>query len=252
MTRVNIYRVDGIVQAYAKETTSDFKKLQARYKRILRSKRFQAAFPRYRNIELRPGHGWGSYADYGQWNIRLGGNRSEAVLLHEIAHHVARRHPEFGYCDGHGPGFASAYLAVVKVAQGAEAERALRHTYKAIGVKVYSPTKANGVAVRVRGEAPEKVRALIGEVSGFKKAHANERAYARQALAQTEPGVYEQTVICPICTSDCKVVYSTYRTTRRYHQTQVQYEVRCDDCQLHEFGKADPYWFFKRKAAARS
>lgn len=252
MTRVNIYRVDGVVQAYAKETGNDFTKLRARYKRLTRTKRFQTAFPRYGDVDLKKGHGGGSYADFGGREIRLGGNRCESTLLHEIAHHVARRHSEFGYCSDHGPGFASAYLAVVKVAQGAEAERALRHTYKAIGVKVYSPGKKNGVAVRVRGEAPEKAREVVASISGFKKAHATERAYARQALAQTVPGESEQTVICPICTSDCKVTYTTYRRARRGATTQVQYEVRCDDCKLHEFGKADAYWFFSRKVAARS
>ena len=257
MTRVNIYRVDPVVQEYAKEQSTSQTKLQARYKRILKSKRFQQAFPRYRNIELKAGRGGGSYANYRDWEIRLGGNRSEATLLHEITHHVARLHSKYGYCQDHGPGFASAYLDVVKVTQGAEAERALKHAYKAIGVKVYKAGKRNGVAVRVRGEAPERVAELIGKVEGWKRGEIENRALIKKAMDRKAADFEEGCIPCPEqgCHGDAEAKFSSH--IGRGWSSHISFEVQHKECGLHEWTKVSrAYWDARRaerrRVAARS
>lgn len=251
MTRVNIYRVDPVVQEYAKEQSTSLTKLQARYKRILKSKRFQTAFPRYRDIELKAGRGGGSYADFVAWEIRLGGNLCEAVLLHEIAHHVARRHPEYGYCDDHGPGFASALLDIVKITQGAEAERALRHTYKALGVKVYKAGKRNGVAVRVRGEAPERARELIGEVAGWKRGEAENRALIKAAMERKIADFEEGFIPCPTegCHGDAQASFHVHH--RSYYRSVVEFTVEHKECGLHEWTKVRADYWAARRAEIR-
>jgi hypothetical protein len=260
MTRVNIYRVDALVQAYAKETSSNFKKLEARYKRILKSKRFQTAFPKYKNIGLEAGSGGGSYAHFYShhgikkergWMISLGGNRSEAVLLHEIAHHVARLHPEFGYCGDHGPGFASALLAVVKVTQGVEAERALKHTYKAIGVKVYKAGKRNGVAVRVRGEVPESAQEVIGKIVGWKKGAADNRAFIRAAMEAARADFGEQSIPCPSdgCDGQAEVQFGLYHMAG--YRSRVEFTIEHKDCDLLEWTKVRNDWWQERRAEFR-
>lgn len=245
MVNVNIYRVDAIIDLYAK-TPSDYTSLQRRYRALTKGKRFNNAFPRYtqRMIGLEKGSGGGSYAHfyghYGSrksrdWMISLGSNRSEPVLLHEIAHMVARLHPEYGYCSDHGPGFASALLDVVRVALGAEAERSLKHAYKALGIKVYSPGKRNGVKVRVRGDAPEKAAGKIADIVGFKKAAANERAMARKAVeAAGFPSGRDSKVECPICGEECEVFFQHYMRGGR-----GKWFASCDACSLHEMVVAD-------------
>lgn len=235
MTSRRVYRVDSLVQAYAKEPSTDFKALQRRYKRLIAGKRFQAAFPRYGLRPLVQGHGWGSYAHMSGHHsagraISLGHSRSEAVLLHEIAHHVAYAHPQYGPGDDHGPGFCAALLDVVRIAQGAEAEKALRHLYSALGLKVYR----NGRAGRVRapGEAPEKARPVIERILDVKRKEADERARARalvRARALEYPWV-EQDAEC-VCGSTGKV--------RLSHQTRTAEEwwARCEGCGLDEVVK---------------
>lgn len=251
MTRVNIYRVDPVVQEYAKEQSTNITKLQARYKRILKSKRFQTAFPRYRNIDLKPGRGGGSYADFGAWEIRLGGNRSEAVLLHEIAHHVSRLHSQYGYHEDHGPGFASALLDVVKVTQGAEAERALKHAYKAIGVKVYKAGKRNGVAVRVRGEAPERVAELIGKVEGWKRGAIENRALIKTAMDRKAADFEEGYIPCPEegCHGDAKAKFHLH--VRSHFRSVVEFTVEHEECGLLEWTKVRADYWDARRAERR-
>jgi hypothetical protein len=242
----NIYSVAGIVQHHAKEKSTDFTDLTRRYKAIMKSKRFHTAFPNYkpRKITLEKGSGGGSYAHFysysgplknRSWLISLGTNRNEYVMLHEIAHHVARLHSQYGNCSDHGPGFASAFLDVVRVVLGAEAERSMKYAYKAFRLKVYSPTKPNGVNVRVRGEAPESVKEMIDKILGHKKKNATERAIARQAVKQVErlPKGWTEEVTgtdCPACGGQYTVRASGWtRTTEKFW-------VRCDsqECGLSE------------------
>ena len=246
MTNVAIYRVDSVIQHHAKEQSNDFAKLARRYKALTSQKRFNEAFPKYgpRLILLEKGSGGGSYAHFyshwgskrqRSWLISLGSNRNEAVLLHEMAHHVARLHEQYGNCADHGPGFASALLDVVRIAQGAEAERALKHAYKALRIKVYAPGKPNGVNARVRGEAPDGVREIIDGIVGSKQKVADERALAREALNRLDalPGEWHQRSIgedCPACGGTYEVSLSG-RT-----RTQWKYVVVCksDECSLFE------------------
>lgn len=253
MSTRRVYRVDPLVQAYAKEQSSNFKKLAARYKRLTSGKRFQAAFPNYGNHPLVEGRGVGSYAylSGGHSNgraISLGSNRSEAVMLHEIAHHVAYRHSQYGPGDDHGPGFCAALLDVVRVAQGAEAEKALRHLYSALGLKVYR----NGRAGRVRapGEAPEKARPVIDDIVGGKQKAADERARARamirargDAITLSE-GVYYSSwpqfeAPCP-----CGAVGKVFQSHRT--RTTEEWVARCEACKMYEMVR-----FARGKVAAR-
>jgi hypothetical protein len=243
LTRVTIYDVDGLVQSYAKETSTDFKALQRRYKRITSGKRFAAAFPRYHGgwgVPLVKSSGGGSYAYLSGHHskghcITLGSNRSEAVMLHEIAHFVEYRHPQvYGKHDGHGAGFAAALLDVVRIAQGAEAEKALRHLYSALGIKVHR----NGRVGRVRapGAAPEKAQAEIDRILGYRAKAADKRAraraMARAAIAEgpLEGGSRWRPMFATDC--DCEGTASVWedRTTR----TTVVWSVRCERCNFFE------------------
>lgn len=245
-----VYRVDPLVQAYAKEQSRNFKKLAARYKRLTSGKRFQAAFPNYGNHPLVEGHGVGSYAYIGGGHsngraISLGTNRDEAVLLHEIAHHVAYRHPQYGPGDDHGPGFCAALLDVVRVAQGAEAEKALRHLYSALGLKVYR----NGRAVRVRapGEAPEKARPVIDDIVGRKQKAADERARARAMIRargeelKRPEGYYTRKYQAPCVCGGTGEVWESHRT-----RTTEEWVANCEACGMFEV-----VGFARGKVAAR-
>lgn len=252
MSTRRVYRVDPLVQAYAKEQSSNFKKLAARYKRLTSGKRFQAAFPNYGNHPLVEGRGGGSYAYIGGGHsngraISLGSNRSEAVMLHEIAHHAAYRHSQYGPGDDHGPGFCAALLDVVRVAQGAEAEKALRHLYSALGLKVYR----NGRAGRVRapGEAPEKARPVIDDIVGRKQKYADERARARamirargEEIALPE-GVYSSwpQFEAPCMCGAVGKVFQSHRT-----RTTEEWVARCEACKMYEMVR-----FARGKVAAR-
>lgn len=252
LTSRRIYRVDPLVQTYAKEPSSNFKKLAARYKRLINGKRFQAAFPRYGNHPLVEGNGGGSYAYIGGGHsngraISLGSNRDEAVLLHEIAHHVAYRHSQYGPGDDHGPGFCAALLDVVRVAQGAEAEKALRHLYSALGLKVYR----NGRVGRVRapGDAPEKARPVIEEIVGGKQAAAAERARARamvrgrgERIVPPEGVYYSSIKYAAPC--ECGAVGEVMESY--WTRTTEEWTARCEACGLIETVR-----FARGKVAAR-
>lgn len=252
MTSRRVYRVDPLVQAYAKEQSRNFKKLAARYKRLINGKRFQAAFPNYGQHPLVEGHGSGSYAYIGGGHsngraISLGSNRDEAVLLHEIAHHVAYRHSQYGPGDDHGPGFCAALLDVVRVAQGAEAEKALRHLYSALGLKVYR----NGRAMRVRapGDAPEKARPVIDDIVGRKQKAADERARARamvrargEKITPPEGVSYWATKFEAPCA--CGAIGEVYESNRT--RTTEEWVARCEACGMFEV-----VGFARGKVAAR-
>lgn len=236
---VNIYHVDRIIAVYAKHDGSDYAALRRRYTAITKGKRFNAAFPKYgpRGIVLEQGSGGGSYAHFyshsgplknRSWLISLGANRNEPVMLHEIAHHVARLHPQYGYCADHGPGFASALLDVVRVVLGAEAERSVRHAYKALRIKVYKPGKRNGGAVRAPGQPPAATADIIAAMIERREKAANERALARQVLRAVErPRNWGERAEadCPACEGTVRVsLTGRTRKTRRYY-------VRCENRQ---------------------
>jgi len=135
-----IYRVDGMVQATAISRTRDLDELIAAYDRFTASADFQAAFPNYRGIPMMRGFGGRSAAfrrGDDRW-IRLGSNRSEAVMLHEIAHHAADLHPaKYGPRTAHGPGFAAAFLDVVTMYQGQAGRDGLIAAYYEERIKVW-------------------------------------------------------------------------------------------------------------------
>ncbi len=136
-----IYRVTDMVQATATNQTHDLDELTAAYDRFTTSPDFQAAFPNYRDIPMMRGFGGRSAAfrrGSSRW-IRLGSNRSEAVMLHEIAHHAADLHPaKYGPRTAHGPGFAAAFLDIVTMYQGQAGRDGLIAAYYEERIKVWS------------------------------------------------------------------------------------------------------------------
>lgn len=258
MTSRRIYRVDPLVQAYAKEPSSDFKALTRRYKRILASKRFQAAFPRYGDRPLVEGRGGGSYAYMSGHHsagraISLGDNRSEAVLLHEIAHHVAYAHPQYGPGDDHGPGFCAALLDVVKVAQGAEAEKALRHLYSALGLKVYRNGRAG--KVRAPGDAPEKAQPVIARILELKDAAADKRAMVRAVYRANLEGTYRdrgrRDVDCPQCSATALLMVDRVGYGRGGRPDSIKVYFSCDGCNAWGTVQMLSEWVEPVRVAAR-
>lgn len=236
MTRVTIYDVDGVVQSYAKEPSTDFKALKRRYKRLIAGKRFKAAFPNYGDIDLVLGRGGGSYAymsgHHSQGRvITLGDNRSEATLLHEIAHFVEYRHRlVYGKEGAHGPGFAAALLDVVRIAQGAEAEKALRHLYSALRIRVYRNGRVG--KVRAPGAAPEKAQAEIDRILGYRAKAADKRARGRALVRAAmegglQPWEAKRDGLPCGCGSDSGEVWFRGRT-----RTTVQWVAWCGECGL--------------------
>lgn len=136
-----IYRVDGMVQATAISQTRDLDELTAAYDRFTTSPDFQEAFPNYQGIPLMRGFGGRSAAfrrGSQRW-IRMGSNRSESTMLHEIAHHAADLHPaKYGPRTAHGPGFAAAFLDIVTMYQGQAGRDGLIAAYYEERIKVWS------------------------------------------------------------------------------------------------------------------
>ena len=229
---VTIYLADSVVNLYRKAPNDTPDCLTRRYKALTAQKRFRDAFPRYAGAcrSLRFVSAGGSYADYGMREIRMGQNRCEATLLHEIAHHVARSHAAYGYCRDHGPGFASAFLDVVKVAQGVEAERALRHLYRALRIRVYKAGSAKGVLPRAPGDAPAKAQSAIDRIVKARDAGKAERAMLRSMIAAvTDPsreGDHEMP--CPACAAPAvlRIRYVTSWASRG--SNGLDYSARCE------------------------
>jgi hypothetical protein len=189
-----IYRVDGMVQATAISQTRDLDELTAAYDRFTTSPDFQAAFPNYQGIPMMRGFGGRSAAfrrGSQRW-IRLGSNRSEAVMLHEIAHHAADLHPDkYGPRTSHGPGFAAAFLDIVTMYQGQAARDGLIAAYYVEKIKVwsegrtvllYKPTTLTTAAAKALG--------LIREAQDARKlvaASRRERQKLRDKIAARRP-----------------------------------------------------------------
>lgn len=135
-----IYRVDSMMQITATNQTRDLAELTAMYDDFTTSADFTAQWPNYRDIPLMPGFGGRSAAfrQGGRRWIRMGSNRSESTMLHEIAHHVSDLHPDqYGPKNSHGPGFAAAMLDVVAMYQGARGRDALIAAYALERIKVW-------------------------------------------------------------------------------------------------------------------
>ena len=176
-----IYRVDSMMQITATSKTRDLTELTAMYDDFTTSQDFTAQWPNYRGIPLLPGFGGRSAAfrQGGKRWIRMGSNRSESTMLHEIAHHVADLHPDqYGPKTSHGPGFAAAMLDVTAMYQGARGRDALTAAYAQERIKVWRD------GAKVLLPAPdildEKVRdhldILALDAVARKRAAARERA----------------------------------------------------------------------------
>lgn len=185
-----IYRVDPMVQTVATNKTRDFKQLQSMYDSFTASPGFQQEFPNYGTIPMKPGFGGRSAAFWRgkeRW-IRIGGNGCEAVVLHEIAHHVNALHRDrYGPKDCHGPGFAAAFLDVVTLYQGERGRIALTAAFAQERIKVWR--EGGAVLLPMPEELPEAVRDVLADMTVLaetRKARAarqrKRRAEEREAL----------------------------------------------------------------------
>lgn len=176
-----IYRVDSMMQITATNQTRDLAELTAMYDDFTGSDDFRAQWPNYQGIPMLPGFG-GRSAAFRQgkkrW-IRMGSNRSESTMLHEIAHHVSDLHPDqYGPRNSHGPGFAAAMLDVTAMYQGARGRDALIAAYALEKIKVWQGGRK--ILLPVPGILDEKVRdhldVLAQSAETRKNVAARERA----------------------------------------------------------------------------
>jgi len=253
---VTIYSADAVLHAYAK-STSDMPALQRRYKALTAQKRFRDAFPRYGLVTMKAGHGGGSWADFRAREIRMGSGRSEAVMLHEIAHHVAYRHSQYGWCGDHGPGFASALLDVTRVALGVEAERSVRHLYRALRIRVYKAGSPKGVLPRAPGDAPEKAAPIIASIVKSRDAGKAERAMLRNLIAampdQTACGEWD--VTCPGCGGTARLSVRFDSGWGSRGKAGLDYSGRCTvdpGCGFHEYHRVAGKAYRALRDAARA
>ena len=191
-----IYRVDPMMQITATNQTRDLSDLTAMYDAFTTSDDFMAQWPNYHGIPLLPGFGGRSAAfrqGSSRW-IRMGSNRSESTMLHEIAHHVCDLHPDqYGPRTSHGPGFAAAMLDVTAMYQGARGRDALIAAYAQERIKVWR----GGAAILL--PAPpvldEKVRdfldALVVVAECRKAKAARERARRRDRTERIQAEIHE-------------------------------------------------------------
>lgn len=195
-----IYRVDFIMQITARDQTKDLTALTAAYDAFVSSEDFKASWPNYQGIPMLPGFGGRSAAfrkGTERW-IRMGTNRSESTMLHEIAHHVNDLHPDrYGPRDSHGAGFAAAMLDVVSMYQGDRGRYALIAGYAQEKIKVW----VDGSKVQL--PMPWAIEAAIASaledlsaaaesrkrISAGQRAHRAERT--ERLVASLEPGSWE-------------------------------------------------------------
>ena len=190
---VKIYEVGKAIQGHTKYKGKDFKELAKRHEAILKGKRFQAAFPKYAasQVRLELGNGSGSYSYIRQRLIRLGANRDEYVLLHEMAHHIAVQ--QYGDTGSHGVEYATALLAVVKVVLGSAAATDLKYAYAALGIKVLG---SNGKPRKV--SKPAGVSAELVDHYAKVSGEARQRVWIRKVVKQIEAGQQPE-MDCPKC-----------------------------------------------------
>jgi ribosomal protein L37AE/L43A len=247
MTKVTIYDVDPAINHYAK-TDHSYKALERLHKRISTGKRFAKAFPRYGLVSIQRGTGGGSYA-HKQWGgrrfISLGDNRSDAVLLHEMAHQITFSHPRYKD-EGHGPGFAAALLKLTGVVYGPQAAKSLKWAYWRLGIKVLNE---KGQARRV--VEPKGVDPAVIEKFAFVD-REEERAVLRRAVfnAARQGETHYQ---CPECQCLGKITVARY--ARRYRpMTGVTWS--CEPCKsfvaYERYGSPEKLGFVPARIAARN
>lgn len=103
----------------------------------------------YHRIDVTHAHGGSSHGGFGHIEMGVEHRRSEAVILHEIAHNLS----PFTYAF-HGPEFAGVLVTLVKHVMGAEHAKALRESFKAKRVRVsMAAVPAPDEARRARADA---------------------------------------------------------------------------------------------------
>lgn len=135
---------------------------QAYVDRVLARKRLQRKFPRLpKKIVVH--HGGGNrrataYQDLGQRMIKLPRwARSEMVILHEVAHHVADSSD--GQRWGHNWKFCQVYLVLLREMMGVGTERALRDQFRVRRVRYTEPRPKRVMSAEQREMAAGRLAA---------------------------------------------------------------------------------------------
>lgn len=230
-----VYDAEKILSLYTDETLVDVTALQRRHEAIARGKRFQAAFTQYATFKpvIEKGTGLGSYAHlgWGRTRITLGANRSEAVLLHEMAHVIAHKHSRYGNCSDHGAGFVAALLDITRVVLGCEAERALKYGLWLTGLKTLDAT---GKPVKVRKvKATPEWEARMAWLAEAREVRRTQAAIKRELRAAGASLATGDSVACRGCGNELEVrmEYDLVKSSNRWVRWNV---VTCHTCGDYE------------------
>jgi putative metallohydrolase (TIGR04338 family) len=159
-----VYAAERILGLYEVDIV-DLKQAQKLVDRVVKTKRFQKAFPFYgtRPVTVRAGQGGGSYAwshdpNSGGPSIRMSPVQMDtATLWHELAHHLVFRHPDRYVVNerGHGALFAAMQFQLVRITMGPEAQQALRYSYRTWRVRMWDSTKKRKRLMSAPKNVPE-------------------------------------------------------------------------------------------------
>lgn len=139
--RAKLYACEAVLSKYGDGRHESVRDMVRYSKRVWRSKRLHAKYPRMgaEPPRIEDGRGHRS-AKGGMYELTMPRwSRSEHVLCHEISHCITQR--QFGrQVAGHGREYCAVYLNVVLYMLGREAHNALKASMKAHGVR-FRPKK---------------------------------------------------------------------------------------------------------------
>lgn len=152
--------------------------MQAYVDRLLRSAWFKRRWPRTAGggIEVRDGRGRSRACATTDWAQRIikmpRWSRSQAVVLHEIAHHCTDEAHGVRDVAAHGWQFAATLLELVTHEMGAEAGQDLRASYKAKNVRHKAPRKRKPLTDEQRAVLRERM--AVARAAKAAKVHSVE------------------------------------------------------------------------------
>lgn len=195
-TRESAAAVRCLVPDSHAAVTTDFYPSVATTQAYVDAVRLSAAFQRrwgLVHLTVNPNHGYTSRGGYGDLNLTPYHRRSEAIILHEIAHNLVGRCARSGVdAADHGPEFAATLLELVKVVMGREHAATLRAAYSEHRVKYRA-----GMAIVPKPSAERLARAKRVKVKRAKPGvgippDKRDEIKARKAAAAAAPMTYEQ------------------------------------------------------------
>lgn len=132
--RSKVYRAESVIISGAEERFRQVADIQSYVDRLVGSAWFRRRWPRVGKVEVRPGYGARrALATFNIIKLPLW-SRSQAVILHELAHVCVNYTDGFEY-PAHGREFCSTFLALVRHELGDEAWRSLKDSFRRNRVK---------------------------------------------------------------------------------------------------------------------